>query len=130
MSSRMFLGTYLILYSQHRTQKRPIMTYFCYWIANDFALIMIYLLTCKIFLYKSPKIFFVFHGGWTLLCPQLKIYDRICSICWTADITVIQISNLSKLRSTFDIKCRNSRGWNGGQTSRSSKFFDEIQKCI
>ena len=68
MSSQVFLGTYLILYNQHRTQKRPIMTYFCYWIANDFALIMIYLLTCKIskndiFLYISPKKSFLFFMG-------------------------------------------------------------------
>ena len=30
----------------------------------------------------------------------------------------------------FGIKCRNRGVWNGGQTSRSSKFFNEIQKYI
>ena len=30
----------------------------------------------------------------------------------------------------FGIKCRNRGGWNGDQTSRSVKIFDEIQKFI
>ena len=30
----------------------------------------------------------------------------------------------------FCIKCRNRGGWNGGQTSWSVKFFNEIQKYI
>ena len=55
MSSEVFLGTYLILYNQNGSQKRPIMTYFCYWIANDFALIMIYLLS--IIDRKNSKVF-------------------------------------------------------------------------
>ena len=60
---------------------------------------------------SQKKIFFLFRG----VCQGLKIYDRIWSADSTANITVIQSSKLSKLRSTFErvpLNFFNCSGWN------------------
>ena len=65
--------------------------------------------------FRMSNFFLFFMGGWKPSCPQLKIYNRICSICSTADITVIQSSKLSTLRSTFGrvpLNFFNCSGWN------------------
>ena len=72
------------------------------------------------FFIQKSKNFFLFFMGDESLWP--KIYDQICSICSTADITVIQSSKLSKLRSTFEsvpLNFFNCSGWN----SFSKGFF-------
>ena len=75
-------------------------------------------LTCKIskkgiFYTRVKKKNFCLSWGMKALMPT--IHDRICSMCSTADITVILSSKLSTLRSTFGrvpVHFFNCSGWN------------------
>ena len=58
----------------------------------------------------------------------LSIFIYIFGFHWK--IWMILMFGLHFRLLYFCILCRNSRGQNGGQTSRSSKFFNEIQKYI
>ena len=58
----------------------------------------------------------------------ISIFIYIFGFHWK--ILLILMFGLHSGLGYFCLKCRNSRGQNGGQTSWSVKFFNEIQKYI
>ena len=70
----------------------------------------------------SPSTFLIALG------EIISIFIYIFGFHWK--IWLIMMFGLHFGLGYFCIKCRKRRGWNGGQTSWSVKFFNEIQKYI
>ena len=67
--------------------------------------------------------------GWhSTFLITLSIFIWIYGFYWK--FLLILMFGLHFCLGYFWIKCRNRGGWNGDQTSRSVKIFDEIQRFI